>query len=90
VDGAAPKLNGFTKPITLSPEMAAWMGAPTASRPAVTKHLWQYIKERDLQDPANKQFVLADDTLRALTGEAKFKAFSFGKLAKKHFLGYAD
>ena len=40
-----------------------------------------------LQDPSNKQFVLADPTLEALTGEKRFKAFGFGKLIKDHFLG---
>lgn len=29
--------------------MAAWVGAPTASRPEITKHMWAYVKERGLQ-----------------------------------------
>ena len=88
--GAAPKPNGFTKPLRLSPEMAAWVGTETASRPDITKHLWAYVKSKDLQDPANKQFVLADETLKALTGEERFKAFTFSKLIKDHVLGYLD
>lgn len=34
---------------SLSEQMAAWMGKPTASRPEVTKHFWAYCKERGLQ-----------------------------------------
>lgn len=89
-DGSAPKPNGFTKPLKLSPEMAAWVGSETASRPAITKHLWAYVKERNLQDPSNKQFVLADEQLKGLTGEERFQAFGFAKLVKQHILGYAD
>lgn len=36
------------------------------------------------------QIVIADETLRQLTGEERFKAFSFNGLIKEHFLGYAD
>jgi upstream activation factor subunit UAF30 len=86
-DGAPPKPNGFTKPLRLSEEMAAWVGKPEASRPEITKHLWSYVKERELQDPANRQWIVADATLKKLTGEAKFKGFSFSALIKKHFLG---
>jgi upstream activation factor subunit UAF30 len=90
-DGDAPKKpNGFQKQMRLSEEMAAWVGKPSASRPEITKHLWAYVKERELQDPENKSFVLADAPLRALTGEARFKAFGFASLIKEHILGAAD
>lgn len=74
----------------LSPELAAWLGKETASRPEVTKAFWAYCKEHGLQDPSDKSFILADDTLKALTGEERFKGFSFSKHIKDHFLGYAD
>lgn len=89
-DSGAPKLNGFTKPVKLSPEMASWMGADSAPRPAITKRLWEYVKSNNLQDPSNRQFVLADETLRKLTGEERFQAFGFSKLIKQHVNGYAD
>jgi len=66
------------------------MGTEAAPRPQITKFLWEYVKAKGLQDPSNKQFVLADETLRKLTGEERFKAFSFSKLIKDHVLGYAD
>lgn len=84
------RVNGFTKPLRLSPAMAAWVGAGTASRPAIAKHMWAYVKEHGLQDPANKQFVVSDATLRALTGQDRFKAFGFSALVKQHILGYED
>jgi chromatin remodeling complex protein RSC6 len=43
-----------------------------------------------LQDPSDKSFILADDTLKALAGEERFKGFSFSKYIKDHIRGYAD
>lgn len=88
--GGTPKPNGFTKPVKLAPDLAAWMGSETASRPDITKKLWTYVKENNLQDPANKKFIVADATLRQLTGEERFLAFGFSKLIKDKVLGYAD
>jgi chromatin remodeling complex protein RSC6 len=42
-----------------------------------------------VQDPSDKSFILADDTLKKLTGEERFKGFGFSKLIKEHFTGYA-
>ena len=89
-DGQPAKPNGFTKPVKLAPDLAAWMGSDTASRPEITKKIWAYIKERNLQDPSNKQYALSDETLKALTGEDRFLVFGFGKLIKDKILGYAD
>jgi upstream activation factor subunit UAF30 len=89
-DGAPAKPNGFTKPVKLAPDLAAWMGSETASRPEITKKVWAYIKERNLQDPSNKQYALSDETLKQLTGEDRFLVFGFGKLIKDKILGYAD
>jgi upstream activation factor subunit UAF30 len=88
-DGAPAKPNGFTKPVKLAPDLAAWMGSETASRPEITKKVWAYIKERNLQDPSNKQYALSDETLKQLTGEDRFLVFGFGKLIKDKILGYA-
>lgn len=85
-----PKLNGFTKPLNLSPELQAWMGVSTCSRPEIIKKLWSYIRQNNLQDPKDKRYVNADDTLIHLTGETRFQAFSFSKLVKKHIYGYVD
>lgn len=83
-----PALTGFTKPVNLSPEMQAFVGMETCSRPAITKKFWSYIKEHELQDAKDKRYVNADDALFLLTGESRFLAFSFIKLVKDHILGY--
>ena len=83
-----PALTGFTKPLNLSPELQAWAGCEACSRPEITKKLWAYVKENNLQDPNDKRYVISDEALHYLTGEPRFQAFSFLKLIKDHVLGY--
>ena len=54
------------KPMTLSAELQAVVGAGPMSRGEVVKKLWEYIKEHDLQNPENKRNIMADDKLKAL------------------------
>ena len=48
------------------------------------KRLWAYLKEKDLQDPANKQWFTPDDTMAPIFGNEKIKAFSMSKYLKQH------
>eukprot|EP00775_Hariotina_reticulata_P013688 gene13688-13810_t len=77
---------GFAKPIPISDELAAAVGEKEISRGALTKWIYAYAKEKDLMDPCDKRFVLADETLEKLTGEKRFKAFGAGALFKNHFI----
>ena len=77
---------GFTKPVRLSPELAALVGAPTMSRPQLTKALFAYYKERALHDPADKRYIVCDPPLAAITGVERFQAFGVQKYLKPHIL----
>ena len=61
---------GFSKPVRVSEQMAAFIGLPSAaelvSRVFVTKFLCQYIKSNDLQNPTDKRQIVADSKLSAL------------------------
>ena len=57
------------KPMQLSPELEAVVGEGPLTRAEVTKKIWDYIKEKNLQNPSNKRNVLADDKLRAAGGD---------------------
>ena len=54
-DDGAPKekkVNGLTKPMTLSAELAAIVGAKKdekLARSEIVKRLWAYLKEKNLQ-----------------------------------------
>ena len=54
----------FMKPLKPSAELAAVVGADPLPRTQVISKLWEYIKKHDLQDPANRRMINADDKLK--------------------------
>lgn len=49
---------------TKSDSLADLVGTHSLSRPQVVKHIWAYVKERNLQDSNDKRYILCDDKLR--------------------------
>jgi chromatin remodeling complex protein RSC6 len=80
----APKTNSFKAELTPSAALAAIVGASPLPRTEVTKRLWDYIKARNLQNPANKRNVLCDDLLKAVMGKDEVTMFEISKLVSKH------
>lgn len=82
----AKKANSaFMKPMKISEELAAVIGAGPMPRSEVVKELWAYIKKHDLQDPANKRNINADDKLKKVfDGKATVNMFEMTKLVSKH------
>ena len=73
------------KPLTVSPELAAVVGEGPMPRTEVVKALWVYIKKNDLQDPANKRNINADENLKKVFGgKAVVNMFEMTKLVSKH------
>jgi len=84
--GGRGKSSAFTKSFKLSDELAAVVGADVMPRHEVVKKLWAVIKERNLQDPGNKQFAICDDQLFKVIGVKRFRTFGMMKHLKSHFL----
>jgi len=78
--------SAFTKSFKLSAELADVVGADVMPRHEVVKKLWAVIKERELQDPKNKQFAICDDQLLKVFGLKRFRTFGMMKHLKDHFL----
>lgn len=77
--------SGFMKPMTISAELAAVVGAGPMPRSEVTKKLWAYIKGNNLQDPENKRNINADETLKKVFGgKDTVNMFEMTKLVSKH------
>lgn len=76
--------SAFMKPLTPSPELAAVVGAEPLPRTQVVSKLWEYIKKHDLQDPANKRMINADDKLKAVFGKPQVNMFEMTGLVGKH------
>ncbi|MCL4140373.1 UNVERIFIED_CONTAM: hypothetical protein GTU68_018942, partial [Idotea baltica] len=84
--GRPKKASAFTKSFKLSPELADVVGSDVMPRHEVVKKLWAVIKERELQDPKNKQFAICDDQLLKVFGIKRFRTFGMMKHLKDHFL----
>src|SRR5471032_289050 len=75
----------FMKAMTPSKDLAAVVGAAPLPRTEVTKKVWDYIKKHDLQDPANRRMINADDKLKAVfSGKAQVSMFEMTKLISDH------
>ena len=81
-----PKANSaFMKPMQVSAELAAVVGAGPMPRSEVVKALWVYIKKNNLQDPANKRNINADAALEKVFGGKKtVNMFEMTKLVSAH------
>ncbi|KAJ9564036.1 hypothetical protein OSB04_000002 [Centaurea solstitialis] len=78
------KGGGFTKLCSLSPQLQQFTGVPELARTEVVKQLWIYIREHNLQDPANKKNILCDEPLRELFGVDSIDMFQMNKALTKH------
>eukprot|EP00803_Ostreobium_quekettii_P011263 evm.model.scf_1173.2 EVM.evm.TU.scf_1173.2 scf_1173:6722-7150(-) len=77
---------GFAKPLKVSTELADFLGSAEISRPQLTKFMWDYFKSNGLQNPDNKQEIIADGKLQALMKVDRFRGFGFMKHLKPHIL----
>lgn len=75
----------FMKPMQPDAALAAVVGAEPKPRTEVTKKIWDYIKSKDLQDPADKRMIVADDKLKAVfDGRPKVTMFEMTKYVNNH------
>ena len=73
------------KPMTVSEDLAAVVGAGPMPRSEVVKKLWVYIKGKNLQDPQNKRNIVADENLKKVFGGKEIvNMFEMTKLVSKH------
>ena len=80
---AAPRKSAAGK--APSAALAAVIGAEAVSRPEAMKKIWAYIKERNLQDPADKRRINADAALATVFGKPQAGMFEIAGLLGPHF-----
>jgi chromatin remodeling complex protein RSC6 len=87
--------SGFLKPVAISTDMATftgWSPDKLRSRVEVTTALCNYIKENDLQNPADRRQIIPDPKLAKLlsydssTAEQPLTYYRMQSLMKDHFL----
>ena len=77
--------SALSKPLNLSPELETVVGKGPLPRTEVVKQLWVYIKKNNLQNPANKRNILADEPLKAIFGgKGEVTMFEMTKLVSAH------
>ena len=72
------------KPLTPSKELGAIVGKEQLPRTEVVSKVWEYIRKHNLQNPANKREIIADDKLKAVFGQDKATMFEMNKLLSAH------
>ena len=50
------------------------------SRPQTVKRIWEYVKDRELQDPKDRRIIRCDDALRAVFKQDKVHMFTMNKI----------
>lgn len=78
------RTGGFHKLMTLSQPLQELLGETALSRPQTVKKIWEYVKERDLQDPADKRQIRCDDAMRAVFKQDRVHMFTMNKILNQN------
>ncbi|XP_077234146.1 uncharacterized protein LOC143876294 isoform X2 [Tasmannia lanceolata] len=80
--------SGFLAPIPLSDALVKFIGTGESALPRsdVVKRMWDYIKQNNLQDPADKRRIICDEKLKELFEVDTFNGFTVLKLLVSHFI----
>ena len=80
---------GLCTPFVVSSSLCAFMDIPTGTRVAraqVTKYLHGYIKQHDLYDGVNRQYIIPDTTLQQLLSTStRVHIFDIQSKMNQHF-----
>jgi chromatin remodeling complex protein RSC6 len=77
--------SALAKPVQPDQKLAAIVGSEPLPRTAVTKRIWDYIKEHGLQDAKNRQRINADEKLKEVfDGKDQVSMFEMTKLISGH------
>lgn len=90
-DGAANTTSAFTKPVSISNELASFIGVAAGtqvSRADVSRAVNKYIRDHNLQNPEKRTEINVDAKLSKLVklgAEDKLTYFNIQKFLKPHF-----
>jgi len=73
------------KPVKPDEALAAIIGSEPLPRTEVTRRVWDYVRGHNLQDPANKTFIQADEKLcQVFGGKERVSMFEMTRLVFEH------
>lgn len=70
--------------MALSPALSSLLNETQLSRPQTVKKIWEYVKERDLQDPSDKRQIRCDDAMRAVFKQDRVHMFTMNKILNQN------
>ncbi|GAB4847021.1 hypothetical protein Ancab_026033 [Ancistrocladus abbreviatus] len=82
--------NGFAKLCSLSPQLQKFLGVSDMAQTEVVQQIWTYIRERNLQDPNDRETIICDQLLCDLFGVNSINMFQLNKALSKHMLPLAS
>lgn len=90
--GSAAKKSGgaggggaFMAPVQPDDKLAAVVGSDPLPRTEITKRIWDYIRENNLQDAKDKRTIKADAKLKPIfDGKDSVSMFEMTKLVNSH------
>jgi len=89
--GAKRAPSGFAKPSRITSELAKFLKVDAnekLARTNVTKMITSYVKDHNLQNPANKKIIVPDANLKKLlkNGNEEVTFFNLQKFMKVHYI----
>jgi len=77
--------SAFMTPLTPDAALAAVIGSDPQPRTEVTKRIWDYIRQNNLQDPKDKRTIRADAKLKPIfDGKDSVTMFELTKHVNAH------
>jgi upstream activation factor subunit UAF30 len=77
--------NALAKPVRPDQSLAAIVGPEPLPRTELTKRVWAYVREHQLQDAQDRRRIRADDKLRVvLDGRDSVTMFELTKFVNRH------
>jgi chromatin remodeling complex protein RSC6 len=76
--------SGLQRPVKPSADLAAITGSDPLPRSQVVSKVWDHIRKNNLQNPANKREIVADDKLKKIFGKDRCSMFEMNKHLSKH------
>ena len=70
--------------MNLSPALSELLNETQLSRPQTVKKIWEYVKERELQDPEDKRQIRCDEPLRAVFKQDRVHMFTMNKILSQN------
>jgi upstream activation factor subunit UAF30 len=76
---------GLMAPLTVTPDLAKIVGKEPMPRTQIIKKMWDYIKEKNLQDASNRRMINADEKLKVVfDGRDQVSMFELAKVINNH------